>query len=178
VARQRLAGAFVTALAELDAAGTRRLLAARHKLLGDALLVAASDACEHGRLWLACCAAGAVVDGRSRGAWLEAGAAVAASEIASQSIKRVLRRPRPEFEGLPPLAATPSLYSFPSAHTAAAVAAARTFPRAPRTVWAAAVTMAISRPYLGVHYPSDVIAGAMLGYAIARAATARRRRAG
>jgi undecaprenyl-diphosphatase len=38
-------------------------------------------------------------------------------------------------------------------------------PTAP--VYALAAAMALSRPYLGVHYPSDVLAGAILGDAIA-----------
>ena len=33
---------------------------------------------------------------------------------------------------------------------------------------ATAIAMAVSRPYLGVHYPSDVVAGAFLGDAVAR----------
>jgi membrane-associated phospholipid phosphatase len=38
-------------------------------------------------------------------------------------------------------------------------------------MYAAAVTIALSRPYLGVHYPSDVAAGALLGTAFAEALT-------
>jgi undecaprenyl-diphosphatase len=36
-------------------------------------------------------------------------------------------------------------------------------------LYAAAILFALSRPYLGVHYPSDVAAGAVLGTAIAEA---------
>jgi membrane-associated phospholipid phosphatase len=36
---------------------------------------------------------------------------------------------------------------------------------------ALAAAMACSRPYLGVHYPSDVVAGAFLGDAVARLMT-------
>ena len=39
-------------------------------------------------------------------------------------------------------------------------------PAAP--LYAVAVAMALSRPYLGVHYPSDILAGAALGDAVAR----------
>ena len=31
-----------------------------------------------------------------------------------------------------------------------------------------ALAMSVSRPYLGVHYPSDIVAGAILGVAIGR----------
>ena len=41
-------------------------------------------------------------------------------------------------------------------------------PRAP--LWAAAGAMAVSRPYLGVHYPSDSVAGFALGMAVAELA--------
>ena len=35
-------------------------------------------------------------------------------------------------------------------------------------LYALATAMALSRPYLGVHYPSDIAAGALLGDAVAR----------
>jgi membrane-associated phospholipid phosphatase len=49
-------------------------------------------------------------------------------------------------------------------------AAARVLSEAlpPAPLYAAATTMAATRPYLGVHYPSDVLAGAALGEAAAR----------
>jgi undecaprenyl-diphosphatase len=128
-----------------------------------------SRACEHARLWLALAAVGAVADRAQRKDWLRSAVAAGAAEAASQGLKRVVRRERPRLASLPPLAETPSRYSLPSAHTAAAVAAAMSVPRhaARRGAWVAAVAMAASRPYLGVHYPSDVLAGAALGAATA-----------
>jgi membrane-associated phospholipid phosphatase len=161
-----------------DASGTAWLRRRAHAPALDATLSGASVAVEHGRLWLACCAVGAIADADRRSSWLRAGVVVAAAEISSQSLKRAVRRPRRHLDGLPPLAETPSVFSFPSAHTAMSVAAARSFPRARRTIRAAAAAMALSRPYLGVHYPSDVIAGAVLGYLLGTAATASTRRAG
>ena len=59
--------------------------------------------------------------------------------------------------------------SYPSAHAttsaAAAVGLGRVLPRTP--LYATASALALSRLYLGVHYPSDVVAGAALGSAIA-----------
>ena len=42
-------------------------------------------------------------------------------------------------------------------------------PRCRRALFAAATTMALTRPYLGMHYPSDVLAGAALGTALGTA---------
>jgi undecaprenyl-diphosphatase len=65
----------------------------------------------------------------------------------------------------------PTTRSFPSGHAANAVAAAfalaRLAPEGRAIFWAMALLVGISRVYLGVHYPADVIAGGLLGFAVA-----------
>jgi undecaprenyl-diphosphatase len=88
---------------------------------------------------------------------------------ASTLLKGVFDRARPD-EGWPPLIATPSSASFPSGHATQAFAAATALAllvpwlRVPVLVLAALI--AASRVVLGVHYPFDVIAGALVGAAI------------
>lgn len=83
------------------------------------------------------------------------------------------QRPRPESVRL--VLAAPNFPAFPSGHTALAFAFATVLTLATRRwmVGAAAVLLAcliaISRVYLGHHYPSDVLAGAVLGSAIGAA---------
>jgi undecaprenyl-diphosphatase len=64
----------------------------------------------------------------------------------------------------------PVTYSFPSGHAASAFAGAfmlaGMLPRARRWLWALAVLIAISRVYIGVHYPLDVAAGALVGIGV------------
>jgi membrane-associated phospholipid phosphatase len=95
-------------------------------------------------------------------------AAFVLSSIASTSIKIVVDRPRPHDNPLIPL---PSSASFPSGHATTAFAAAVALSLlVPRTGWLAiplAAVIAYSRVYLGVHYWSDVIAGALIGSAVA-----------
>jgi membrane-associated phospholipid phosphatase len=91
--------------------------------------------------------------------------------IANTAVKQVVRRPRPVLgSDLPPLVSTISGRSYPSAHAATSFAAAGALgavvPAPP--LYAAAAAMALTRPYLGVHYPSDVAAGALLGWAVER----------
>ena len=123
---------------------------------------------EHGAVWLAVGAGGAAFDGRRRRRWTRATWWVGAAYLISTSIKLAVGRRRPAVEDLPHLMATTTGLSFPSSHTTSSFAAARAFgvlvPGAPLQVAAAA--MAFSRLYLGVHYPSDIVAGAALGTAI------------
>jgi undecaprenyl-diphosphatase len=82
-------------------------------------------------------------------------------------VKFSVRRHRPELEDLPALTPVVTDFSFPSAHATTSFAAAAAYgsalPLASPLFYCAATMLALSRPYLGVHYPSDVIAGAALG---------------
>jgi undecaprenyl-diphosphatase len=127
---------------------------------------------EHGILWYSVSAIGAAVSPENRRTYGRAAALVFGSFLANQAVKFAVRRPRPHLPDLPPLVHTMSNRSYPSAHAttsaAAAVALSRVLPRAP--LYAVAIALALSRLYLGVHYPSDTFAGAALGVAVAELA--------
>jgi membrane-associated phospholipid phosphatase len=120
---------------------------------------------EHGAVWLVLGAAASVVDRRRRARWRRATLTVGASYLTSTTVKVAIGRRRPVVEDLPQLMATPTGLSFPSSHSTSSFAAARAYGRLlPQgLLYAAAVPMAMSRLYLGVHYPSDILAGAALG---------------
>jgi membrane-associated phospholipid phosphatase len=127
---------------------------------------------EHAAGWLAMGAVGALVDRRRRREWIAATAAVAVAHGASVGVKRVVRRPRPDDPRVRVHVGTPSRLSFPSAHATSSTAAAVLFGALLRKPLAAVVVpaMALSRMVLGVHYPTDVLAGSALGAAVAAVA--------
>jgi membrane-associated phospholipid phosphatase len=141
-----------------------------HSPASDRVAIALSQFADHARGWIALGVVGGVYDRHRARRWLTAAAVLAATEQARGQLKRAVHRARPQLEGLPPLAGVTARYSFPSSHTATAVAAIYAFDgliARPVLVGWAALTAA-SRPYLGVHYPSDVLGGAILGYTIGK----------
>ena len=124
---------------------------------------------EYGWIWLAIGAAMALLDSGQREEWIVAGLLGPFAIGLNYAVKLVVRRPRPVLDGLPPLGGAPSSLSFPSAHSTASFACATAMTRidsAAAVLFVLAALIAIGRPYLGMHYPSDVLAGAVLGIAV------------
>jgi membrane-associated phospholipid phosphatase len=122
---------------------------------------------EHAALWLALGLGGLARAGPDRRAgWRRATAVVAGTYVLNTTLKLIVRRRRPELPGLPPLAGTPTRLSFPSAHASTSFAGACAYTRlgAPAVpLYALATGLSLSRLYLGLHYPSDILGGATLG---------------
>jgi membrane-associated phospholipid phosphatase len=157
---------------KLDIALLRQLRTRGHQPAVEGAIRRFSKLGEHGALWYAISGAGAAVSREHRRDFGRAAALVLGSFVANQAVKLVVRRPRPNLPDLPPLIHTMSNRSYPSAHATTSLAAAhalsRVLPAAP--LYALAAAMTLSRLYLGVHYPSDTLAGAALGVAVAELA--------
>lgn len=150
--------------------GEVRLLAAVQKRLlavpgSRQAAVTLSHVGEHALGWMAIAAAGMVVDPDRRGRWAMVGVGSFGAHATSVVVKRVVRRRRPDHPSVAVGVGTPSKLSFPSSHATSTSAFALLagsvsgVPVAPALV----PLMLASRLVLGVHYPSDVVAGAAVG---------------
>ncbi len=130
------------------------------------LLTAAGDA----RTWTAI---GLALLVNARPAAVHVGLRLAAGctlgALAAQILKRSLNRARPDsaIEGFEALAENPDAFSFPSGHTAAAFGVAVALAGEPACAGPLSLLLAtgiaLSRIYLGAHYPLDVLVGGFLG---------------
>jgi membrane-associated phospholipid phosphatase len=123
---------------------------------------------EHSAGWFALGLLGAAVDKNRRREWLTGAVGVVGAHAASIAVKRVVRRPRPDDPSVRVLVGTPSRLSFPSSHATSTTAAAVVYSglTGRNLVPALVPPMLASRLVLGVHYPTDVLAGAALGGAV------------
>jgi undecaprenyl-diphosphatase len=152
----------------LDRRLMRRSFVTRSPAL-DRALIATTRAANYSRLWLVV-AAGLAICGGRRGR-SAAGHGLVAIAIAAAATngpaKLLVRRRRPSSRRRPTLIRTPRSTSFPSGHTAAAVAfvaaASAELPVLTPVLVPLAGAVAYSRVHTGVHYPSDVAAGAAIG---------------
>jgi membrane-associated phospholipid phosphatase len=128
--------------------------------------VALGKAGNNGVVWLVIGVAFALIDPERRESWLICAALGPIAIGLNYLVKMAVRRPRPVLEGLPPLGGAPSSLSFPSAHATSSFAVATAMCRvdpASSAAFVVAAALALGRPYLGMHYPSDVLAGVVLG---------------
>lgn len=128
---------------------------------------------EHGAIWVAAGCLGWLLDRRRRGQWVWVALAPLVAHAVSVVVKRVVRRPRPDHASIAVHASTPSRLSFPSSHATSTTAGALLLGRMvgiPGLRWLP-VVMGFSRLVLGVHYPTDVLAGTALGSLTASIAT-------
>jgi membrane-associated phospholipid phosphatase len=154
---------------EIDERLLRVARTAGHSPARDAAVERFSRLGEHGGVWLAIGAVARFIDPERRREWHRAMRAVLFAYGLNTAIKLIVRRRRPELPDLPQMTATRTRLSFPSAHAATSLTGAVAYsrlglPRLP--LYSLAAGLSLSRLYLGVHYPSDVLAGGLLGGAL------------
>jgi len=147
----------------------------------DRAMSALSHAANYSRLWIASAAALALLGGRPgrRAAGQGLVSVATTSALVNLAVKRVGRRQRPDRAGVEVPTARhvrmPTSLSFPSGHSAVAFAFAtgvgNRLPVVAVPLHAVAGVVAYSRVHTGVHHPSDVVVGSVLGTVLAQLTT-------
>jgi membrane-associated phospholipid phosphatase len=147
----------------------------------DRAMARLSDAADYSRLSLASAAVLAATGGRRgrRAAAFGLASVAVAASVVNVGVKPLGRRRRPDraAEQVPVArhVRMPASTSFPSGHSAAAFAFAtgvgHVLPPAAIPLRGLAALVAYSRVHTGVHFPGDVVAGALMGTALAQLTT-------
>ncbi|MEP7046771.1 MAG: phosphatase PAP2 family protein [Ilumatobacteraceae bacterium] len=163
----------MSAVGSFDLWGDRQLERLRGNAIADPLFKTASFVGDFSGIWHAI-GVGRVLADRSNARQALAMSALIGAEslLVNQGVKRLFRRVRPTETGDPRFQVRrPSTTSFPSGHASAAFFAAAILTTATgkslAPVWySTATVIALSRAYVRIHHPSDVVVGAALGAAL------------
>lgn len=165
--------AFGPAVDAFDATADQLLEQLRDHPLADRLFLTASHLGDFSLIWHLASLTRGVVRRRPDQAIVLAAALGLESLIVNQGVKRLFRRTRPTTSGDARLQVrTPSTSAFPSGHASAAAFAAATLIMWDGRRWAPlwitlAAVVGVSRAYVKIHHPSDVVGGAVAGLMLA-----------